>query len=212
MSRPIVHIVDDDESFLRSMSRLLKTAGYSVATFARVEDFLNRPERSAPGCVLTDLQMPKINGLDLQKAVGRSDNPLPIVFITSKGDIPTTVRALRSGAEDFLTKQARKAELIDAVERALKRDQEERKVRQRKTESRGRLESLTFREREVLSGVIRGQLNKQIAADLKLSERTVKLHRTTLTAKLGVHSPAELALMVNSTGLTAAQLAPWRGR
>ena len=196
MSAAIVHIVDDDDSFLRSMARLLRVSGYKVRVFKSVDEFLAREDRGAPGCVVTDLNMPRRNGFDLQSALASSDNPLPAVFITGQGDIPSSVRAMRAGAEDFLTKRSPKAQLLSAIDRALKRDAAERAQRTLHSQVRNKLEALTARERQVLDGVVRGLLNKQIGEELGIAERTVKHHRTMLTQKLGVQSAAELALLV----------------
>lgn len=200
-AKALVHVVDDDESFLRSVSRLLRASGYEVATFSSVEKFLQRSDLSAPGCVVTDLQMPRQSGLDLQKALARSHNPLPVVFLTSKGDIPTSVRAMRGGAEDFLTKRAPKAQLIDAVERALRRGEDERREREKIIAARSKLECLSERESAVLAGILRGLLNKQIAHELGIAERTVKHHRGALMQKLGVGSAAELGALASEAGL-----------
>jgi len=200
-TQAVVHVVDDDESFLRSMSRLLRASGFEVATFSSVEKFLNRADTSAPGCVVTDLQMPRQSGLDLQEALARSRNPLPVVFLTSKGDIPTSVRAMRGGAEDFLTKRTPRAKLIEAIDRAFERDLQERASRVGRAQAREKLAALSERERQVLDGVIRGRLNKEMAEELGIAERTVKHHRTTLTRKLGVQSGAELALLVRDAGI-----------
>lgn len=200
MSAAIVHIVDDDESFLRSLARLLRVSGYKVRAFKSVDEFLAREDREAPGCVVTDLNMPRRNGFDLQSALASSDNPLPTVFITGQGDIPSSVRAMRAGAEDFLTKRSPKAQLLSAVDRALERDAAERAQRALHSQLRSKLESLTARERQVLDGVARGLLNKQIGEGLGIAERTVKHHRTVLTQKLGVQSAAELALLVRDAG------------
>lgn len=200
MTTGIVHIVDDDESFLRSMARLLRVSGYKVRAFKSVDEFLAREDPEAPGCVVTDLNMPRRSGFDLQSALAVSDNPLPAVFVTGQGDIPSSVRAMRAGAEDFLTKRSPKAQLLSAVDRALQRDAAERAERAVHSRVRNRLEALTARERQVLDGVARGLLNKQIAEELGIAERTVKHHRTTLTQKLGVHSAAELALLVRDAG------------
>lgn len=202
--KPVVHVVDDDESFLRSVSRLLRASGFEVATFSSVQSFLQRDAPSTPGCVVTDLQMPRQSGLDLQEALARSRNPLPVVFLTSKGDIPTTVRAMRSGAEDFLTKRTPKAQLLQAVTRALDRGKQERHSREQGASVQAKLESLSPREREVLSRVARGLLNKEIAGELGLAERTVKLHRSNLSAKLGLRSAAELALFARQSGVAGA--------
>jgi two-component system response regulator FixJ len=200
MSAPVVHVVDDDESFLRSVTRLLRASGYEVAPFHSVEEFFAGRGAEARGCVLTDLQMPRRSGLDLQEALARTRNPLPVVFLTAKGDIPTTVRAMRGGAEDFLTKRTPKAKLLEAIDRAVERDAREHAEREARAQALEKLALLSGRERQVLDGVLRGLLNKQIADELAIAERTVKHHRTTLTHKLGVHSPAELALLVQAGG------------
>jgi len=190
---PTVFIVDDDPSFRTAVSRLLRAAGHRVQTFSSASDFLKSLPAADPGCVVADLQMPGLSGLELQAALAASDSPMPVLFLTGQGDIPTSVQAMRLGAEDFLTKLAPKAQLLDAVDRALARDARERAERMRVQRARARFEGLTSREREVLQHVLRGQLNKQIAADLGIHERTVKLHRTAITTKVGVQSVAELA-------------------
>jgi FixJ family two-component response regulator len=184
--------VDDDASFLTALARMLRASGFAVKTFVSAEEFLSRPELEVPGCVLVDLQMPGLSGLDLQDALAQGGHQLPIIFLSGHGDIPTTVQAMRRGAEDFLTKRAPRAEVLDAVKRALERDALERAARARLDVVRARFAALTPREREVLQHVVQGQLNKQIAYDLGIHERTVKLHRTALTTKLGVSSVAEL--------------------
>ena len=198
---PTVHIVDDDASFLRATSRLLRASGLTVRTFASAFDFLAHRDAQASGCVLADVRMPGMSGLDLQKALGQSQNPLPILFLTGHGDIPSSVRAMRDGAEDFLEKRAPKAQLLDAVRRAIARDARERQARARQHELRARFEALTRRELEVLGHVVRGRLNKQIAGALGIHERTVKLHRTAITTKLRVQSVAELTRLADEAGL-----------
>lgn len=166
----------------------------------------------ASGCVVADLQMPGMNGLELQEALARSDNPLPIVFLTGQGDIPTSVKAMRYGAEDFLTKRAPRQELLAAVQRALARDARDREERRRRRALLARFDKLTPREREVLSHVLRGQLNKQIAADLGVAERSVKRHRTSLMAKLHVESVAQLTQLAAEAGMTERLTDPdWQG-
>ena len=187
-----VFVVDDDASFRRAVCRLLRAAGHQVTPFASASEFVQSLPVTGPGCVVADLQMPGLSGLDLQAALARSDNPLPVLFLTGHGDIPTSVHAMRLGAEDFLTKSAPRDELLSAVDRALVRDARDRAERARVREARSRFETLTAREREVLEHVLRGQLNKQIAGDLGIHERTVKLHRTAITSKVGVQSVAEL--------------------
>jgi FixJ family two-component response regulator len=198
---PIVHIVDDDASFLKAASRLLRASGFAVQTFESAADLFARRDQEATGCVVADLQMPAMNGLELQEALARTRNPLPILFLTGNADVPSSVRAMRGGAEDFLIKSAPKAELLDAVRRALARDVRERAIRMRRRELNERLATLTEREREVLEHVIRGQLNKQIGDDLGICERTVKHHRAAITTKLGVPSAAELTQLAHEAGI-----------
>ena len=197
---PIVRIVDDDVSFLRAVARLLRASGFVVKTFDSGSEFLARPELEVPGCVLVDLQMPGLGGVDVQEALARTGHLLPVIFLSGHGDIPTTVRAMRRGAEDFLTKLAPKEEIIHAVKRALARDAGERAERAKLAALRAPLSSLTPREREVFKHVVRGKLNKQIACDLGIHERTVKLHRTAITTKLGVQSTAELTKLWMEVG------------
>jgi two-component system, LuxR family, response regulator FixJ len=203
-TKPTVHIVDDDISFLASISRLLRASGFAVKTFSSAGDFLAQRDAEAPGCVLADLQMPGMNGLDLQSALAQTSNPLPILFLTGHGDIPSTVRAMRGGAEDFLEKRAAKEKILDAVRRSLARDASERESRAREGELRARFDPLSKRELEVLAHVVQGKLNKQIAADLGIHERTVKLHRTAITSKLGMQSVAELTKMTLQAGIFPA--------
>jgi two-component system response regulator FixJ len=197
---PIVRIVDDDASFLTAVERMLRASGFAVKTFASAAEFLSRPELDVPGCVLVDLQMPGLSGLDLQEALAKEGHGLPVIFLTGHGDIPTTVKAMRRGAEDFLTKSAPKKDLLDAVKRALDRDSLERAGRARLEALRARFAALTPREREVLQHVVQGRLNKQIAFDLGIRERTVKLHRTSITTKLGAYSTAELTKLWMEAG------------
>jgi len=203
-AEPIVHLVDDDASFLAATSRLLRASGFAVKTFSSASDFLEQRDANAPGCVLADLQMPEMSGFDLQSALARTCNPLPILFLTGHGDIPSTVRAMRAGAEDFLEKRASKEKLLDAVSRALSRDAREREQRAGQVELRARFATLTKRELEVLAHVVLGRLNKQIAADLSIHERTVKLHRTAITTKLHVQSVVELTRLTDEAGIFEA--------
>jgi len=196
-----VFIVDDDVSFLRAVSRLLRASGFQVVIHNSAAEFLAELRPAMTGCVITDLMMPGMDGMALQEALRKAGNPLPLVFLTGQGDIPTTVQAMRGGAVDFLTKRAPKEDLIAAVNRALARNQQEQTRQARLLALRQPFELLTERESEVLRHVVQGKLNKQIAADLGIHERTVKLHRTKLTTKLGVHSVAELTLMVRAAGV-----------
>jgi FixJ family two-component response regulator len=200
---PIVHLIDDDTSFLRATARLLRARGFAVKTFASAGDFLATLTGDAAGCAIVDLRMPGMNGLDVQAALAQAGRSLPIIFLTGQGDIPTSVRAMREGAEDFLEKRASKEKLVDAVRRALARDARDRVERERLRELRARFDSLSDREREVLGYVVRGRLNKQIAADLGIHERTVKLHRTAITRKLRAPSVAELTRLAHEVGVFA---------
>ncbi|MGH8024904.1 MAG: response regulator transcription factor [Limisphaerales bacterium] len=196
-----VFVIDDDASFLKSVTRLLAAVGYSVRAFGSAAEFLNQLQPQMSGCVVADLQMPGMDGLKLQETLGMTANPLPIIFLTGQGDIPATVSAMRGGAEDFLTKRAPKEDLLEAIERALERDCIERKERGRLVNLRHRFDDLSEREREVLGQVVRGKMNKEIAADLNINERTVKLHRTNITRKLKVQSVAELTRLTDEAGL-----------
>lgn len=187
-----VFIVDDDASFLATMSRWLRAFGYPVEGFTCAADFMAQRTTETGGCVVADLQMPGMDGMALQAALAQSANPLPVIFLTGQGDISTCVHAMRAGAEDFLQKTASKEKLLAAIECALKRDLRERETRRRRYFLAQRFAKLTPRENEVLSHVLRGQLNKQIAADLGVDERTVKRHRSSVMAKLDVKSMVEL--------------------
>lgn len=198
---PTVFVVDDDTSFRNAVERLLRAGGYAVRSFPSATEFLESSRPDAPGCVLLDLHMPGPNGLDLQHAITRSENPLPIIFLSGKGDIPATVEAMRGGADDFLTKPAKKDILFPTIERALARDVQVREERARQRELRSRFDALTPREWEVLKHVLNGQLNKQIATEIDASERTIKAHRAHLMAKLQVQSVAELSHLAHQAGI-----------
>lgn len=200
-SSPTVFIVDDDISFLRSISRLLRLSGFHVVIHNSAAEFMGSLKPDATGCVISDLMMPGMNGIALQNALTEAGSSLPILFLTGHGDIPTTVKAMRHGAVDFLTKHAPKKDLIDAVHRALAKNAEDRASRELEHARLQAFEVLTKREREVLRHVVQGKMNKEIAADLGIHERTVKLHRTSITTKLRVHSVAELTRMVQEAGV-----------
>ena len=205
MIEPVVHIVDDDASFLTAASRLLRASGFAVRTHASAQEFLDARNDDSPGCVVADLRMPGLDGLALQAALGRTCHPLPLLFLTGQGDIASTVRAMRGGAEDFLEKTAPRDELLDAVRRALARDLREREARQRLESLRARFATFTPRELEVMGHVVRGRLNKQIAGDLGIGERTVKVHRKSLMDKLGVRSVAALTRLTQEAGVPLAE-------
>jgi FixJ family two-component response regulator len=193
---PIIYLVDDDPSFLHALSRRLLAADYQVETFASAEEFLSRRRSEAAGCAVLDLQMSGPSGLELQEALAQAEEPLPVVFLTAHGDVSSSVRAMKRGAVDFLTKPVRGDELIEAVKRALARHAAEQQTRRQKREWRVRYESLTPREREVFALVVSGRPNKQIADVLGISERTVKEHRGRVMHKMGAQSPAELGRSV----------------
>ena len=202
----MIHLIDDDESFLRSMERRLRGHGYAVATYPSVADFLVRPDPDSPGCVLTDLQMPKRDGFDLQEVLAKSPNPLPVVFVTGKGDIPTSVRAMRAGAEDFLTKRVAIGDLVAAIERSIKRDLLERAERQRRSDAQAKIAKLTDRELQMLLGIVKGMQNKEMAEEYGLSERTIKYHRTVLTRRLDIYTSVDLTRLVQDAGISTPEL------
>ena len=190
---PIVHVVDDDDSVRTAVMRVLQAAGYEARGYASAGEFLlERADGDAPGCAVLDVSMPGPSGLDLQKALARREVPVPVVFLTGHGDIPMSVRAMKAGAVDFLTKPVKKEALLAAVTAALARDAETRAGHDRLRALRERYETLTPREREVFAGVVAGKLNKQIAGELDAGERTVKAHRAQVMEKMQVRTVAEL--------------------
>ena len=203
-----VFVVDDDASLLRALSRLLTLTGYAVQAYASATEFLARHAPQARGCVMADLRMPVVSGLELQAALARSGNPLPVIFLTGHGDIPTSVHAMKRGAQDFLTKPVKKEDLFRAVERALAHDAAAFEQHAHQRELQQHIEMLTPREREVLNLVIAGKLNKEIAASLGAAERTIKAHRASIMGKLQVHSPAELGRIAQEAGLGAGNQQP----
>ena len=197
-----VFIVDDDPSFLKGIERLVRSCGFATCCYRSAVSFAADHSPDAVGCVLADLRMPEMDGIALQRHLAESPNPLPVVFLTGQGDIPTSVEAMRHGAEDFLVKTAAKEAIIGAVERALARDGEQRRARLRRQEVERCCDSLTPREREVLRHILNGLRNKQIAHEMNIDERSVKRHRTHLMTKLGVGSLAELVQLAVEAGLS----------
>src|SRR5207244_1954606 len=193
IERPIVHVVDDDDSLRKAVTRLLRAAGYDVRTYASAGDFaLTSREDNIRGCVLLDVRMPGPSGLDLQEALGREEEPLPVIFLTAHGDVPTSVRAMKAGAVDFLTKPIKRDALLSAVRTALARDLRLHTSHKQRRDLRMRFEKLTPRERNVFELVVAGRLNQPIGAELGLAERTVKAHRAQVMAKIQATSLAEL--------------------
>lgn len=201
-----VHLVDDDSSYLAATHRLLRLRGFPVRTFASAPALLAQVSPDTRGCVIADLCMPGVGGLDLQDALARSCPTLPIVFLSGQVDIPSTVRAMRCGAEDFLEKRCSQAQLVDAVKRALARDARSHAEHARVLALRAGFDALTARQREVLTHILRGRRNKQIAADLAIDERTVKLHRTAIIAKLKVRSAVDLGRLWQAAGLPDSEI------
>ena len=191
----IVHLVDDDGSFLTAMSRLLSLEGFKVSTFDSGVQLLEGISSDSRGCVVADLEMPGINGLELQSQLEKVGIAMPVIFLTGYGDVPNAVRAMRGGALDFLEKRTPKEALLDAIRVALERDAAGHSARLCLRDLDRRFARLTIREREVLHYVVGGRMNKEIAAELGINERTVKLHRTAITTKIGVRSVAQLATL-----------------
>ena len=197
-----IHIVDDDESFRTAMERRLKLSGYQVATYPSAQQLLDRlPDENEAGCILLDVRIPGMSGPELQGRLNELGSTLPIVFLTGHADTPTTVRTIKAGAEDFLTKPVESEQLIGAIERALARQASRRGEWHRLEEMRGLVAALTSRERQVFGLVVRGRLNKQIAHELGATERTIKAHRHQVMEKTKVQSLAELVSIAERLGL-----------
>jgi FixJ family two-component response regulator len=198
----LVHVVDDDASFRRAIERRLKLAGYEVETYASAQQLLDHlPGAGEPGCILLDVRIPGLSGPELQSRLIELDSILPIVFVTGHADTPTTVRAIKAGAEDFLTKPASSEQLIDAIERAMARYESAHSRRSKLDSLRARVATLTPRERQAFDLIVRGKINKQIAFELGTTERTVKAHRHQVMEKMQVHSLAELVSSAERLGM-----------
>jgi len=198
----LVHVIDDDASYRTAVERRLKLAGYDVETYSSAQQLLDRlPDADAPGCILLDVQMPGLSGLELQSRLIERGSILPIVFVTGHADTPATVRAIKAGAEDFLTKPASSEQLIDAIERAMARSKAARHQRSKFNSLRGLVATLTPRERQVFDLIVRGKINKQIAHELGATERTIKAHRHQVMEKMKVPSLAELVSIAERLGL-----------
>jgi FixJ family two-component response regulator len=197
----LVRVVDDDESVRRSVGELLRSVGFSVAFYGSAQDFLATDEPEAPGCLVLDVHLPGLTGLDLQQELVGTGRALPIVFLTGLGDIPMSVRAIKSGAVEFLTKPFDARSLLEAVRHAVEKDRVQRIERKRLSQLKERYDSLTPREREVMQRVIAGRMNKQIAAEFGTSEPTVKEQRAQAMEKMQAESLVALALMARQLGL-----------
>lgn len=196
-----VHIVDDEESLRRSLTRLLKANGFETEAFAGAAEFMAVGFNGRAGCIVLDVHMPGLNGLELQEALARARCTMPIIFLTGRGDIPTSVRAMKAGAADFLTKPVDEAVLLKAVEQALAENERRIDERARADAARARALTLTERELEVMRHVIAGELNKQIGGDLDIAEKTVKVHRARVMEKMGVSSVADLVRLCAIAGV-----------
>ncbi len=199
---PVVFVVDDDSSVRDSLRRLITSVGFNVEVFPTAQAFLKARRPDGPGCLVLDVRLPGLSGLDLQRELADTDAALPIIFLTGHGDIPMSVRAMKAGAIEFLTKPFREQDLLDAIRAAIERDRAMRIERQERAELRGRYTSLTPRERDVLTRIVAGLLNKQIAGELGTSEATVKEQRAHVMTKMQAGSVAELVRFASRLGIT----------
>jgi FixJ family two-component response regulator len=200
--QPIVFVVDDDASMRQALARLLQSVQLRVEVFASPQEFLQSERPNVPSCLVLDVRLPGLSGLDFQAELAKADVRIPIVFITGHGDIPMSVRAMKAGAVDFLAKPFRDQDLLDAVTAAIQRDQKRREHENAMTDLRAHFSSLTPREREIMALVASGLMSEQIAAEVGLSEITVKVHRSHLMKKMGARSVADLVRMAEALGVT----------
>jgi FixJ family two-component response regulator len=197
----MVLVVDDDPSFRRSLELLIESARLSVQTFSSAEEFLRAERPDVPSCLVLDVRLPHLSGLDLQRELAKADVSIPIIFITAHGDIPMTVQAMKGGATEFLTKPFREQDLLDAIQRAINSDRSARLQRANLADLRRRYHSLTAREREVMAHVVKGMLNKQVADELGTTEKTIKVHRGHVMQKMGMTSFADLVRAAEKLGI-----------
>ncbi len=203
--QPTIVVIDDDASMRRALENLLKSVGFGVELFASPQEFLQSERPDRPGCIVLDVRFPGRSGLDMQRDLANCDTQLPIIFITGYGDVPMSVRAMKAGAVEFLTKPFRDQDLLDAVGTALEADRTRRAGEMRLAELRGRSDTLTARERQVMSLVVAGRLNKQIAGELGVSEMTVKMHRRQVMRKMQATGVAQLVRLADQLGVLAPQ-------
>ena len=204
--RTTVFIIDDNPSARRGLSRLVRAAGMSVEAYGSAQEFLERKHYDGYGCILLDIKMPGMNGLELQEEMVKADYSMPIIFVSGHADVPMTARAMRKGAVDFLTKPVDRDHLLEVINESLARDRENRKAFSDKAKVRERLATLTPREYEVMTLVIAGMLNKQIAYELEIAEDTVKIHRGRMMRKMKVESVAELVRITELAGVKPAKV------
>ena len=200
--KPLVFVIDDDASIRKSLARLLNSAGYECEPFPSAFDFLARPPCSGPSCVIVDVRMPGLNGIDFQGALIQRRREEQLIFITGHGNIPMCARVMKAGAVDFLPKPFRHDDLLECVERALARSVEQRSFAAERNSARGLVDSLTPREFEVMQLIATGLLNKQVGAELGISEKTVKVHRGRVMQKLGITSVAEVVVLAQKAGIS----------
>jgi FixJ family two-component response regulator len=205
MSEPKVFIIDDDPSARRGLTRLVRAAGMKAQSFPSAREFLASGGREGPGCIVLDVRMPEMTGPELQEELARAEYCMPIVFLSGHADVPIAARAMKKGAVDFLTKPVDKDDLLGAIRLSLEKDAENRSQWTEKNSIHERLQRLTTREHEVMTWVITGMLNKQIAAAMEISEETVKVHRGRTRRKLGVDSVAELVRLCEKAGIAPAE-------
>jgi len=204
--QPTIVVIDDDASMRRALDNLLKSVGFEVELFSSPQEFLQSERPDRPGCIVLDIRFPGRSGLDMQRDLGQTGTQMPIIFITGYGDIPMSVRAMKAGAVEFLTKPFRDQDLLDAVGTALETDRTRRAGEMRLATLRSRFDTLTARERQVLSLVVAGRLNKQIAGELGVSEMTVKMHRRQVMRKMQAAGVAQLVRLADQLGVAAPQV------
>jgi FixJ family two-component response regulator len=204
-TEPVVYIVDDDPSVRRSLERLMKSVGLAAESFASAREFLQHGHREETGCLVLDVRMPEISGLDLQEQLAKADIFLPIIFISGHGTVPMSVRAMKAGAMDFLQKPVADQDLLDSVQRAIDQSRRGRAERDEMNKIQERVHALTQREHEVFSLVVSGFMNKQIADRLKTSEKTIKVHRASIMGKMDAGTLADLVRMAEKAGIHPLQ-------